>query len=160
MQVWQIDYFTQKYCDLSLKFQYREYISFTFITFTYLFIQFIKGRVDSSIIQKLGAWRQLFDKKSGKQIILCKNAVNPSFLVMIVQLDFMVNINYLDFTRPYDRYKGVSFDILPPTDPNHLVSFDYQQGFSAIFVSIPCFLPRDKVHDFFKSCGHFIFKKC
>ena len=33
------------------------------------------------------------------------------------------------------------------------VSFDYQQGFSAIFVSIPCFLPRDKVHDFFKSCG-------
>ena len=61
--------------------------------------------------------------------------------------------NYLDFTLPFDRYQGVSFDILPPTNPNHLVSFDYQQGFSAIFVSIPCFLPKDKVHDFFKSCG-------
>ena len=85
-----------------------------------------------------------------------QNAVIPSFLVMIVQLDFMVNINYLDFTRPYDRYKGVSFDILPPTDPNHLVSFDYQQGFSAIFVSIPCFLPRDKVHDFFNRADYIL----
>ena len=80
--------------------------------------------------------------------------VSASCRVFKVQFVSIIFVYNFAITVPTDRsFVNFISGYLSTGLSNMGVSFDYQQGFSAIFVSIPCFLPRDKVHDFFKSCG-------